>query len=243
STGCNNRDPKADDPAVAFDWLGATVGGGDIRGVLAGVDSRVMKVRIWMDNGDMTLADLKPGGWEGTKLFALTVPADGPRPRRLVAYSDASGTVLQALDLSERSGTGWLPDGEKHCEGAFSASWPNGGTAGDVDVELWSASAKVIVTGSDTVATECIGLQRTVQGVTSRPHDLVFLVAPEVAMITVLDPAGGMGAWSVMPAPVQGSLWEVAALHIDQDVPSSAVVLVRDATDHDLQRVPIGQLR
>ncbi len=58
-----------------------------------------MKVQIWMDNGDMTLADLKPGTWEGTKLFALTVPADGPRPQRLVAYSDASGTVLQAVDL------------------------------------------------------------------------------------------------------------------------------------------------
>ena len=50
-----------------------------------------MKVQIWMDNGDMTLADLKPGTWEDTKLFGFTVPADGPTPQRLVAYSDASG--------------------------------------------------------------------------------------------------------------------------------------------------------
>ena len=61
STGC--RAPRAAATSVAC---------------LAGVDERVMKVQIWMDNGDMTLADLKPGTWEGTKLFALTVPADGP---------------------------------------------------------------------------------------------------------------------------------------------------------------------
>ena len=99
SGGCTSREPSADDTEVAFDWLSGTTGGGDIRGVLGGVDERVMKVQIWMDNGDMTLADLKPSGWEGTKLFGLTMQADGPRPQRLVAYSDASGTVLQAVDL------------------------------------------------------------------------------------------------------------------------------------------------
>ena len=39
----------------------------------------------------------------------LTVPADGPRPQRLVAYSDALGTVLQDVDLVEQFGDEWLP--------------------------------------------------------------------------------------------------------------------------------------
>ena len=88
---CTSREPDADKAAVAFDWLTGTSGSGGIRGVLAGVDSRVMKVQIWMDNGDMVPAILKPGTWEGTKLFAITVPADGPRPQLLVAFADATG--------------------------------------------------------------------------------------------------------------------------------------------------------
>ena len=242
--GCTSRDPRADDPGVAIDWLSGTTGSGDIRGVLAGVDSRVLKVQIWMDNGDETLAVLKPGGWEGTKLFGFTVPADGPRPQRLVAYSDASGTVLQSVDLGDLFGRGWLPRGGQTCSGAFAAAWPQPGSGGtgDVTVELWSGSAKVIVTGSDTVATGCISLQRTVQGVTSGPRDVVVLVAPEVAMLTVQDPAGGI-ATTTQPTALQGSLWKVAALHLDRDIPSSAVVLARDASDHVLQRVPVGELR
>ena len=85
--------------------------------MLAGVDSRVMKVQIWMDNGDMVPAILKPGTWEGTKLFAITVPSDGPRPQLLVAFADATGTVLQSVDLGDRFGNGWLPAGGKHCAG------------------------------------------------------------------------------------------------------------------------------
>ena len=113
---CTSREPDADDPAVALDWLSGSSGGSNTRGILAGVDSRVMKVQIWMTNGDMTLADLKPGGWEGTKLFALTVPADGPRPQRLVAYSDASGSVMQAIDLTERFGAEWLRASKDVCQ-------------------------------------------------------------------------------------------------------------------------------
>jgi hypothetical protein len=100
--GCSSREANADNPDVAFDWLTATTGGGDIRGVLAGVDSRVSQVRIWMSNGDQTLARLKPAGWEGTQIFGLTVPADGPRPQRLVAYGRPG--VLQTVDLASLGG-------------------------------------------------------------------------------------------------------------------------------------------
>ena len=82
--GCTPRDPDADDAGVAFDWLMGTEGGGDIRGVTAGVDSRVSKVEIWMDNGDLVLATLHPTGWDDTRMFALTTQSpDAPTAQRL----------------------------------------------------------------------------------------------------------------------------------------------------------------
>jgi hypothetical protein len=219
STGavnCNDRDPNADDPAVAFDWLGATTGSGDSRGVLAGVDSRVMKVQIWMDNGDMTLADLKPGGWENTKLFAMTLPADGPRPHLLVAYADATGTVLQSLNLGDRFGAGWLPRGGKNCQGAVAATWPQPGSGytGGVSVELWSSSAEVMVTGLDTFGTTCLGLgASTLAGSISLGGHLVVVAGPGVVTVELRSTSGAtVPGSSRKVAPTTGSPFQVVDL-------------------------------
>ena len=111
-----------------------------------------MKVQIWMDNGDMVPGcTLKPGTWEGTKLFALTVPADGPRPQLLVAYADATGTVLQSVDLGDAVRQRLAAAGRQACTRTATGTWPQPGSGdtGGVSVELRSSSAKVTVTGSD----------------------------------------------------------------------------------------------
>ena len=207
--GCTGRYPNADDPAVAFDWLTATLGGGDIRGVLAGVDSRVMKVQIWMDNGDMTLADLKPGGWEDTKLFGLTLPADGPRPQRLVAYSDASGTVLQAVDLVEQLGEEWLPLRADCSRPGAAVPVPGldataSGEPGSVDVamELPGMSARTV----------CLPTTSVPRGVTAGPNDVLLVVGPEVGGVE-LRTKRAYDATYTAPVRVPGTIWSVVTAH------------------------------
>jgi hypothetical protein len=217
SGGCSSRDPSADDPDVAFDWLTATTGGGDIRGVLAGVDSRVMKVQIWMDNGDMVPAILKPGTWEGTKLFALTVPSDGPHPQLLVAFADATGRVLQSVDLADRLGTGWLPPGGKHCAGSAAGTWPQPGSGdpGGVSVALWSSSAEVtVVAGSDTVGTTCLGLRSgALAGSVSLGGHLVVVAGPGVVTVELRTTSGAtVPGSSRKVAPTTRSPFQVADL-------------------------------
>jgi hypothetical protein len=107
SGSCTRRDLDADAPGVAFDWLSGTEGDGGLRGVLAGVDARVTRVQVWMDNGDMVLAQLHPTGWDDTSMFALTLAGDAPTPQRLVAYG-RDGNVLQTVDLANRFGRTWL---------------------------------------------------------------------------------------------------------------------------------------
>ena len=184
--------------------------------MLAGVDSRVMKVQIWMDNGDMVPAILKPGTWEGTKLFAITVPADGPRPQRLVAFADATGTVLQSVDLGDRFGNGWLPAGGKACPGTVTATWPQPGSGdtGGVSVELWSSSAKVIVTGSDTVGSTCLGLgPGALAGSVSLGGHLVVVAGPGVVTVELRSMSGAtVPGSSRKVAPTTGSPFQVADL-------------------------------
>jgi hypothetical protein len=237
--GCSSRDANADDPDVAFDWLTATTGGGDIRGVLAGVDSRVMKVQIWMDNGDMTLADLKPGGWEGTNLFALTVPADGPRPQRLVAYSDASGTVLQALDLGDRFGADWLRQPANLC------STPGGQISSVIPLQAVASAnrAHVVVETSDGQTHDaCFPVRAEIQGAGAGPRTLVVVVAPEVADVAVGDRDNTTLAMDP-PRPIPGSLWRVAAITLIRDIGPADSVTAFDQTGNKLAVFPLGSLK
>jgi hypothetical protein len=239
---CNNRDPNADDPDVAFDWLGATVGGGDLRGVWAGVDSRVMKVQIWMDNGDMTLADLKPLGWEGTKVFGLTVPADGPRPQRLVAYSDASGSVLQSLDLGDRVGAGWLPSGG-NCVGTATGTWPQPGSGGTgaLSVDLWSASASVTLRTPNTSGSTCLGLgPGALAGSLVVADHLVVVAGPGVVTVELSTSSGDrVPGSSRKVAPSAGSLFQVADLPVPAPDPAGYHIVALDVSGRVLNRTDV----
>jgi hypothetical protein len=191
----------------------------------------------------MTLANLKPSGWEGTKLFALTVPADGPRPQRLVAYSDASGTVLQAVDLQSRFGDDWLPRAGRTCAGAVTATWHealSGGT-GDVSVVLWSGSVKVTVAESDTVGSTCLELgQGPLAGSTNLGGTLVVaIVAPEVQSYRVEQGPAGLQADMYS---LTGTPWKVLVARVPgQSTFGDAQLVVLDSSERELAREYLHQ--
>lgn len=235
--GCTSLEPDFDGDAVAIDWLTGNSGSGDIRGVLAGVDARVQKVEIWMSNGDMTLADLKPSGWEGTKLFALTTPADGPRAQRLVAYAGASGAVLQAVDLGELFGSDWL------------AEDPGCSIPGDVvrvpGASVWGGAHEAMLTqySNGSVDREkCVSLTATLQGVTAGATGVVVVVAPEVARVEVSGRGGTVAASTRPPAALPPTMWRVLGLSADRDLEPSDVVTAYDAKGNELDEIPVAGL-
>lgn len=216
--GCTSRDPKADDPAVAFDFLTGTSGSGNLRGVLGAVDSRVNHVQVWMANGDMTVAALEPAGWEGTRIFGLTVAASRPRPVWLAAYADASGTVLQSVNLADRFGTSWLPRGGSGCTGTATGSWPQPGTGstGGVRVALWSASAFVTFSSpsSDSSGSTCVALKpRSLAGALDVAGHVVVVTGPAVVTVELRSSSGATVAGSSRKvSPSDRSPFQVADL-------------------------------
>lgn len=246
--GCSARDARADDPAVAFDWLSGTTGGGDIHGVLGAVDDRVQKVQVWMSNGDETLATLHPTGWEGTKMFALTMQdANGPVPQRLVAYSDATGTVLQTVDLADQFGKDWLcADGP--CGSTVTGLWPFPGSGGPSDVQIRLGVATATISVSATPGNEVQTSQALRAGSLAawqlEPTVLVVVTGPEVVMVQVHRDDEVVG--EVKAAPSMGSPWLVAVL---RDLPAdiadgtalvSGVDLVAlDVTGHVIDEVAL----
>ncbi|MCY7374005.1 MAG: hypothetical protein LH461_09970, partial [Spirochaetaceae bacterium] len=212
SGGCSTRDPTADDTDVAVDWLTGTEGSGDIRGVTAGVDSRVAKVRIWMDNGDMVLATLHPTGWDDTRMFTLTTqPPGAPTAQRLVAYGRV-GNVLQAVDLGARFGDDWLPRGGKTCDGTATAPWPQPGSDGpsDLTVDLWNASARVTTRTPDT--STCLSLRPSaLAGSITVAGRLVLVTGPEVVTVEVRSGTSMVGG-RVKVMPTTGSPFQLADL-------------------------------
>lgn len=228
SGSCTSRDPGADDPGVAFDWLTGSEGSGDIRGVLAGVDDRVMKVQIWMSNGDMTLATLKPGGWEGTQLFGFTVPADGPRPQRLVAYSDASGTVLQAVDLTSYFGDTWLPAdpdcGHRSDAPTVSYLGPNDSTErASVRLGYTLAWVQMMNNGLGLDSSTCLDLKPSaIAGASATGAIAVVVVGPEVSDLRVRSFDKDAEVELLVP---ERTLWRVA--------------VARDLSANDLTRTEV----
>jgi hypothetical protein len=241
SGGCTSREPNADKAAVAFDWLTGTMGSGNIRGVLAGVDKRVMKVQIWMDNGDMTLADLKPAGWEGTQLFALTVPADGPRPQRLVAYSDASGTVLQAVDLTAAFGDEWLLP-RQFCEGTEKARWPIPGSGGPEDVAVSFGPTDALVSGSAGTTPACVEplSAKAIAGWTRFGDLVVAVLAPETGLVGIR--VGPRTVAELKPSGTEDSLWRVAVFRdISANDLVNAELIAFDVNGSELDREFLNQ--
>ena len=239
SGGCTSRDPVADTKGVAFDWLTGSQGGG-LHSVVGAVDDRVMKVQVWMSNGDAVLAVLHPTGWEGTRMFALTVPETGPTPQRVVAFSDATGTVLQGIDLGDRFGSDWLPHGSKSCAGTVTGRWPQPGSggAGDVAVVLWGASAKVTINGTDTVASTCLGLgPGALAGSMDAAGHIVVVTGPEVVTVELRSLSGATVAGSSRKvAPSAGSPFQVADLPDPPPNPAGYRIVALDVTDQVVDR-------
>jgi hypothetical protein len=212
--GCTPRQPDADDSSVAVDWISGTTGSGDgLHGVVAGVDHRVVKVQVWMDNGDMTLAELHPTGWEGTRMLAFTSPPGAPVPQRLVAYSDALGTVLQAVDLAHLFGESWLPIQQPACAGVQQGAAAS--FAGGVTVQASSVAAEISYTGPGGGTREvCRPMTEAPVAVVRTGDELVIVMAPEVDAIRLdgrgrLGPSGpvervGTTMWRATVRPVQG---------------------------------------
>ena len=192
--------------------------GGGAHGVVAAVDDRVMKVQVWMDNGDEMLAVLHPGGWEGTRVFALTVPDSGPTPQRLVAYSDATGTVLQSVDLGHAFGSGWLPPGGRSCTGTATGTWPQpgSGSTGGVSVDLWSGSASVTLHTPGGGGSTCLDLgPGALSGSLALADHLVVVAGPGVVTVELRHPSGATVAGSSRKvAPSARSPFQVADLPV-----------------------------
>ena len=238
SGGCTSREPDADEPTVAIDWLTGSMGNGNRRGVLAGVDKRVMKVQVWMDNGDIVLADLKPTGWESSKLFGLTVPADGPRPQRLVAYSDALGTVLQAVDLVEQFGDEWLPLRDD-C-GRTGAAAPVPGLDATVSGEPGSVSLAMELPGS-SARTVCLPMTTAASGATAGPNDVILVVGPEVGGME-LRTERHFEATYTSPVPVPGTIWSVVTVHESKGFEAADQLVLLDPKLNPLTSVEVGSL-
>jgi len=241
SGGCTPRDEAADDPAVAFDWLMGTEGGGDIRGVTAGVDSRVATVRIWMDNGDMVLATLHPTGWDDTRMFALTTqPPDAPTAQRLVA-SGRDGNVLQAVDLAASFGDDWLP-ARRFCQGDEQGQWPFPGSGGPEDVAISFGRTDALVSGSAGITPACLErLSSTaIAGRTTFGEVVIAVLAPEVELVRVVDRDQLLQERVV--APAQGSPWKVVVVRgLAADVQARAELVALDAHGIELNREFLSQ--
>ncbi len=157
-------------------------------------------------------------GWEGTKLFGLTMQADGPRPQRLVAYSDASGTVLQAVDLPVSRRKDWLR-AEPDCGDRADAPTlshllgPNGSTeSATVRFGYQSASVRVITDGGNIDSSHCVDV-RLPGAVASSSVDgsvVVAIVAPEVDHVLIFDGDGEVAVVDVTPQAVTRTPWQVA---------------------------------
>lgn len=215
SGGCTSREPSADKPGVAFDWLSGT-GGGDLRGVTAAVDGRVTRVSVWMDNGDMVLANLHPTGWEATKMFALTTTVGGPVAQRLVAYGP-DRNVVQAVDLTSRFGERWLTAKSACADDRIAQSDSDGGAL----VELGTHDARLSTQpGSDTAVEACIDRLRpaALAGWHQAGTLVVAVLAPEVESVELTDPEPnvfGLRLGAAAATPVSGSLWRVAILRVE----------------------------
>lgn len=249
SGGCTPRGPNADDAGVAFDWLMGTEGGGDIRGVTAGVDSRVSKVQIWMDNGDMMLATLHPTGWDDTRMFALTTePPDAPTAQRLVAYG-RDGNVLQAVELSSRFGKPWLTE-RSACDGdRVAESVPDGEIFPNAYVALGTNDARVSVRVTPDDASEaCLERLRpsALAGWYPAGSLVVAVLGAEVAQVQLVI-VGQDGDERVLddvvPSQVPGrSPWRVVSLRAEsvQRI-DGAELVVRDRHGLELDRAFVNQ--
>lgn len=238
--GCTTREAGADKPGVAVDWLMRTEGDGTLRGVVAGVDERVSAVDVWMSDGERISAELHPTGWDGTQMLAVTVPAAGPRPQRLLA-TGGDGNVLQSVDLASRFGSTWLVSTRTSCEGTQTGRWPAGGTSAAPGVTVSWSTTDALVTAPGGAPTCLDPLRATaLAGWTLVRDSLVVAVAPEVATVRVMT---GQDLLAVLePTESQGSPFKVAVSgDLSRNALTGAELVALDELNVELDREFVSQ--
>lgn len=234
SGSCTSREPGAEKEGVAFDWLSGTEGDGDARGVLAGVDERVTAVDVWMTDGGHVAPQLHPTGWEGTQMFALTVPADGPVPQRVVA-SGGDGNVLQTVDLPSRLGDTWLPRTRSACGGDSGGSSPSPG----VRIGLGTSDAFVTAARDTAVCLEPLR-GSALAGWTRIGDRLVVVAWPETEHVRVM--AGQSMVADQEPGQGSGSPLRVAVFTgLGEGALQRAEVVALDRLNNELDRAYVNQ--
>lgn len=236
---CIAREPSADKPSVAVDWLMGTEGDGAQRGVVAGVDERVASVEVWMSDGARVVPALHPTGWEQTRMFSLTVAADGPRPQRLVAMA-GDGNVLQAIDLASRFGSTWLVSTRASCGGTVTGRWPAAGTTAAAGVAVSWSTTDALVTAPGGAPACLDPLRATALAGWTRIGDaLVVAVAPEVESVRIMVGEDLVGL--VEPSRSQGSPFQVAVAKVGKQALLDAEVVALDKLNIELDREFVNQ--
>ncbi|MGH8940552.1 MAG: hypothetical protein ACRDV2_14575, partial [Actinomycetes bacterium] len=189
------------------------------------------------DTGESMPATLHPTGWDGTRMFAVTVdPAKDSAPQRMVA-SGRDGNVLEAVDLPSRFGDGWLTS-RSACAGGGGATWIDPEVQREVSVELGTSDA-VISVGERQ---ECLSqLRRTaLAGWHAAGSLVVAVVAPETATVRLAD--GDQVVDELKPFTVPGSLWQVATFRAADPSQLPRVELVAlDRHGQELDREFVSQ--
>ena len=240
---CTNWAEGAEDPKVAVDWLTAYGPESPRRGVVVGVDRRVSFLDIWLTDGSRVNATLRPGGWDGSQLTGLTMPAGDPGPQRLVAYG-RDGNVLQSVDLVARFGDGWLeqhsacggdpvakqpPDGLVPGTTLPWAEWALGTTDAYVTVRLTAGGTEELCL--PRLRASAIAAHATVGGLA------IAVLAPETELVRVQ--VGDRTLTEVTPVTAAGSLWRVAVLG-EADL-SRALLVAYDKHGLELDRAYVNQ--
>lgn len=237
---CIAREPSADKPSVAVDWLLPIKGDGDLRGVVAGVDSRASFVTVWMSDGERVPTALRPTGWENTKILAYTVPADEPRPQRLVAYG-RDGNVLQAVDLAARFGDWWLTE-RSACAGDDVVTFGTQPTKpGDVFAAVGTTDAKLsVLSSTGTYGDRCVTRLRSaaIAGWFVESDRGVVVVAPEVDSVR-LTVSGSVE--KLKPSMSEGTMWKAVGTRLAAGTLDKAEIVAYDAHGIELDREFVNQ--
>ncbi|HET9946275.1 MAG TPA: hypothetical protein VFR56_11535 [Actinomycetes bacterium] len=235
ASGCNPRDPKADDASVAIDYL--VPGGGETPPIAGLVDDRTNAVVAWAADGTRT--ELPLVEVPGTGLGAFGAVATGPEstwPQRLVAYADAGRTrVLQAVDLAERFPDYWLPSTEAGCADVHRvpvATFPGG-----VTVQASFVDAEISYAGSGGGTREvCRPMTEAPVAVVRSGDELVLVMAPEVAGIRLVG-EGRLGP-SGPVEPVGTTMWRATVRQV-QGLRAEDTLEFLDESGGVLQQLPV----
>lgn len=239
---CVDRDPGADDEKIAVDWLTAYGPESPRRGVVVGVDRRVSFLDVWLTDGTRVEAALQPGGWDGSRLTGLTVPAGDPGPQRLVAHG-RDGNVLQAIDLVARFGAGWLDQRSACASDPVAELSADGEQLPTADFALGTTDALVTARlSADHNVQTCVERLRgsAVAAQVSFGRLAVVVLAPETELVGVQVDAEAVA--EIKPRTVQGTLWRVAVLGgFSPGELAEAQLVAYDRHGLELDRVYVSQ--